>query len=190
TPDLALLRHRQTIFARLRDGHWLQLKFDEEQTVQHTACIEREFVLTEDGILPQEAQALFHQLLPTWQATPTWEEAKARNGLIELARIEKKRSVYTDGSLIMSIDMVKDLGNFVEIEMNLQEGEDSTTARRRVRAFADELGGHRIKAGYFEMWLYRYHQSAYQHVPARFRVQAGELFFPPVEDASDPYRTY
>lgn len=180
TADLALLQHRRAVFVRVRDGHRLQFKFDEDREVQ-AACIEREFVLAEDGMLSPQAHALFQRFLPAWQVADTWEEARTRNRLIELVRIDKARSMYTDGALLVSIDQVKDLGRFVEIEMNCKEGEETDTARATVHAFAAEIGGRGIRAGYFEMWLYRHQRAAYQQVPAQFRVQEGDLSFAPIE---------
>ena|SRR5579859_2042950 len=173
TMHFDLLRHPQTVFVRLRESHLLQFKFDEDQALrQRIACIEREFILSEDH-LPERAHALFQTFLPTWQTTATtWEEARTCNQLIELARIDKKRTTYIDttGLLIISIDQVAGLGTFVEIERNCEEGADIRTEEEHVHTFLQEIGGTSLNAGYFEMWLYRHNHSAYQFVPPRFRV--------------------
>jgi adenylate cyclase class IV len=173
TTDLALLRHRQAVFARIRGDH-LQLKFDEDQE-SRAACVEREFSVAKGSVLPESAHALFRRFLPEWQTAQTWEDALARNCLMELVRIEKVRSIYTDGIRIISLDQVKGLGNFVEVEMNCEEGADINAARTAVRSFVTEIGGQRIKAGYFEMWLWRNNHTAYEQVPPQFRLREGEL---------------
>ncbi len=110
TPQFDLLRHRQVVFARLREGRLLQFKFDEDSTSQERiACIEREFDISAKS-LPEKANHLFRVFLPTWHSAATWEQVIAYNNLVELACIEKRRSVYIDGPLIISIDQVEGLG--------------------------------------------------------------------------------
>ncbi|HEY7419689.1 MAG TPA: CYTH domain-containing protein, partial [Ktedonobacteraceae bacterium] len=177
TLDYDLLCHQQCVFVRLREGRLLQFKFD-LNSEQQCACIEREFPL--QGDVPEKAQALFQTFLPEWQPAPTWEQAMTANQLVELARIEKRRSIYIDGPLIISIDRVEGLGDFVEIERNCREQNDADiqAARAQVHTFLQEIGGIPLKAGYFEMWLYRHNQSAYQLVPQRFRVEDTLIHFP------------
>lgn len=176
TPQFDLLRHRQSVFVRIREGRLLQFKFDEDSQ-QRIACIEREFLIQPD-LLPETAQTLFQTFLPTWRQAVSWEQAVTKNQLVELARIEKQRSVYIDGPLIISIDHVEGLGSFVEIERNCEEGSDTQVAEKHVHTFLGEIGGISLKAGYFEMWLYRHNQPAYQLVPPRFRVEEALVSFP------------
>jgi adenylate cyclase, class 2 len=168
TRGFDLLQHPRHVFVRLREGRLLQFKFDEDAHLQ-TACIEREFLLTDE--VPEKAHALFQMFLPTWQPVLTWERAIADNHFVELARINKTRRVYVDGPLIVSIDHVEGLGRFVEIERNCEEGADTQAAREHVHRILENIGGVPLKAGYFEMWLCRYNQQAYQFVPPRFRVE-------------------
>jgi len=176
TPDFALLQHRLSVFVRLREGRLLQFKFDEDSE-QRIACIEREFLIQTD-VLPEKAQTLFQTFLPTWQHAASWEQARTFNQLVELACIDKKRRVYVDGPLIISIDSIEGLGSFVEVERNCEEGTDTQEAEEHVHTFLREIGGISLKAGYFEMWLYRHNQAAYQLVPPRFRVEEALVSFP------------
>lgn len=176
TPGFALLQHRLSVFVRLREGRLLQFKFDEDSE-QRIACIEREFLI-QGGMLPGKAQTLFQTFLPTWQHAISWEQAVASNQLVELARIDKQRHVYIDGPLIISIDHVEGLGSFVEVERNCEEGTDTQAAEEHVHTFLRGIGGISLKAGYFEMWLYRHNQTAYQLVPPRFRVEEALVRFP------------
>jgi adenylate cyclase class IV len=171
TSQFDLLRHRQVVFVRLRESSLLQFKFDEGSIFQERiACIEREFAVSEDSF-PEKAHHLFRVFLPTWQTAATWEQAIACNNLVELARIEKRRSVYINGSLIISLDQVEGLGNFVEIERRCQEGADIRAAEEHVHTFLAEIGGTSLKAGYLELWLYKNNATAYQFVPTRFHVE-------------------
>jgi adenylate cyclase class IV len=177
TPQFDLLRHRQVVFARLREGKLLQFKFDEDSTSQERiACIEREFVISADSF-PEKAHCLFHSFLPAWQTATTWEQVLMCNNLVELACIEKKRRAYIDGTLIITIDQVKGLGNFVEIEQRCQEGTNIREAEERVHAFLAEIGGTPLRAGYLEMWLYKHNAVAYQFVPSRFHIEKELLNF-------------
>ncbi len=171
TPHFDLLCHPQVVFVRVREGHLLQFKFDEQSVSQkRIACIEREFVIPTGGF-PEKAHSLFQAFLPFWQTAATWEEVIASNHLVELARIDKRRSVYVDDPLIISIDQVEGLGNFVEVERNCEEGCDIRAAEEHVHTFLQQIEGISVKAGYFEMWLYQHNQAAYQFVPPRFRVE-------------------
>ena len=176
TPHFDLLRHRQIVFVRIREGQLLQFKFDEDSEPR-IACIERAFPLQADSF-PEKAQILFQTFLPTWRPAITWEQAVMNNQLVELACIEKHRSVYVEGPLIVSIDHVERLGSFVEIERNCDEGTDTQEAEEHVHAFLQEIGGSPLNAGYFELWLYRHNPMAYQFVPPRFRVEQAQVHFP------------
>jgi adenylate cyclase class IV len=171
TPSCDLLRHPQAVFVRVREGRLLQCKFDEEAPThgQH-ACIEREYVLSLQECLPEQAHHLLKRFLPSWQPAATWEASITANHLIEVARIDKHRRVYIDGPLIICVDDVVGLGSFVEIERNEAEGADIRAAEEHVRAVLRDLGGMPINAGYFEMVLQRNNHMAYHWVPSRFRV--------------------
>jgi Adenylate cyclase, class 2 (thermophilic) len=126
----------------------------------------------------EKAHALFREFHPNWQPAATWEQVVTNNQLVELVRIDKKRCVYIDGPLIISIDQVEGLGSFVEIERNCEEGTDTQAAEEHVHAFLHEIGGVPLQAGYFELWLYRHNPTAYQFVPPRFRVEEASIRFP------------
>jgi adenylate cyclase class IV len=171
TPDWALLRHPQMVFLRRREGHLLQIKFDTIATPSSLpSCIEREFVLEQEYV-SSEAQALLRTFLPNWQQAHTWQEMVRGNHLEALVRIDKQRRVYTDGLLIVCIDEVADLGQFIEVEINCPENADVREAQAQVDAFLATIGGTPLKAGYFEMWLYAYKHEAYELIPERFQVE-------------------
>lgn len=171
TPEYRLLRHAQMVFLRQREGCLLQVKYDTaDAPLQPPPCIEREFRL-EGKSVPDEVHTLLQSFLPGWQSASTWQEVLRENHLAELARIEKHRSVYTDGLFMVCVDEVDDLGQFIEVEINLPEGTDTREAQEQVDGFLAEIGGTAIRSGYFEMYLYCYRHEAYQLVPPRFQVE-------------------
>lgn len=175
TADFALLRHPQMVFFRLRERRLLQVKFDAPVTPgQPSACIEREFSLDIDRV-PQELHELLQTFLPNWQPASSWQELLERNALEELVRIDKHRRVYTDDPVIISLDNVTDLGQFIEVEMNCPEGVDTREAQAQVEKILTELGGMPLKAGYFEMYVYSHKHEAYQLIPERFQVEEALL---------------
>ncbi|HLZ64166.1 MAG TPA: CYTH domain-containing protein [Ktedonosporobacter sp.] len=175
TPHLEFLRHPRSVFVRLREERHLQVKFDEcESDDEQIPCVERGFLITEDH-LPEEAHLLVRHFMPRWQAASTWTEAVKRNELEVLACIQKTRVSYTDGTMLISVDRVAGLGDFVEAEIQCDEGTDTQSALTRVQMFLSELGGKPLRAGYTELWLYQHHPQAYEQVPARFRVNETDL---------------
>jgi adenylate cyclase class 2 len=88
-----------------------------------------------------------------------------------LVRIDKHRRVYTDGPVIISLDNVTDLGQFIEVEINCPEGADTREAQAQVEKILAELGGTPLKAGYFEMYVYSHKHEVYQLIPGRFQVE-------------------
>lgn len=159
TPNWDLLH--QAVFVRVRNAQTLQIKFDEEGSdKQHIACIERVFSLA--GALPEDAHQLMQRFLPPWRSTSTFAEAVRVNALIELARIVKTRSTYTDGNMLVMLDHVEGLGDFVEVEIQCEEHEDTSEARARLEAFIAPLGAQPLTAGYTELWLRHHRPEAYQ----------------------------
>ncbi len=105
--------------------------------------------------------ALFSYFLPTWIATASFEDAVKQNGLIELATIDNTRKEYTGEGIILSIDHVQGLGNFLEIETHAEEDTNTNRAQERLQAFVSDLDVQHIKVGYVELWLYKHNVEAY-----------------------------
>ncbi|HLZ60564.1 MAG TPA: CYTH domain-containing protein, partial [Ktedonosporobacter sp.] len=170
TPHLRFLRHPRSVFVRLREEQHLQLKFDEQEgDGEQMPCVERGFLIVDDH-LPAIAGQLFRFFLPGWQSASTWSQAIQCNELEVLASIEKMRTCYTDGTMLVSVDQVAGLGEFVEAEVECEEGTETQEALTHVQAFISDLGGTPLQAGYTELWLYKNNPQAYAQVPERFRV--------------------
>ena len=61
-------------------------------------------------------------------------------GFRAAARVEKKRVIYQFNEAVISLDEVLNVGKFVEIEMEAQEGEDFSHARDEIFDLFKKLG--------------------------------------------------
>ena len=113
TPAFDLLE--QAVFVRVRNHQRLEFKFNEQAAPAHLYCTERTFSLEPEPRHAQEMNTLFSRFLPCWRAADTVHQALQLNGLIELARIENRRVEYTSENLVVCVDHVEDVGEFVEI---------------------------------------------------------------------------
>jgi adenylate cyclase class 2 len=160
TPGCDLLR--QAVFVRVRNHERLEFKFNEQAAKAHLQSTERPFPLRAS---PEEAEAmhaLFARFLPQWRVAESVEEAVRGNGLVELARIENDRTQYSYQDLIICVDQVKGLGQFVEIEMQCEEESDTRQAIAWLENLAAGLAARQVRVGYVELWLQRYHPQAYR----------------------------
>ncbi len=57
-----------------------------------------------------------------------------------VATVRKNRIIYTQNDLIITLDEVLGVGNFVEIEKEIEEGEDTTEALDEIFATYSNLG--------------------------------------------------
>jgi predicted adenylyl cyclase CyaB len=76
--------------------------------------------------------------------------------------INNTRESYADEHIDLSIDHVKGLGDFLEIETQCEEDADTTQAQALLQAFIADLHVEHIKVGYVELWLYKHNPEAYQ----------------------------
>ena len=165
TPTATL--YEQAVFVRVRtigQTSQLQFKFDEpESDKRHIMCTERVFDLTQEK-LPDAAQTLFQQFLPTWSFASNWAKACARNQLQELVRIHNTRHLYQIDSLTICLDHVQDLGTFVEVEAMCEDGAEAQIqeTRRAVQTFVTAIGGAPLSAGYVELALHQQKPHIYQ----------------------------
>jgi adenylate cyclase class IV len=158
TPGFDLLS--QAVFVRVRNHRHLEFKFNEQADPAHIQSTERAFSLLPEQRQAGEMNALFSHFLPQWRSADTVAEALCRNGLIELARIENRRAQYTYRNLVICVDQVEGLGEFVEIEMQCEEGSDTHQAIAQVQALAASFAARQVRVGYVELWLQKYHPQA------------------------------
>ena len=152
----------QAVFVRVRNHQRLEFKYNEQAAPAHLHCIERMFSLEPEPPRAQEMNTLFSQFLSRWRAADTVHEALHQNGLIELARIENRRVEYTSENLVVCVDLVEGLGDFVEIETQCEEDSDTQQAVARVQDFAAGFVARQMRIGYVELWLQKHHPRAYK----------------------------
>lgn len=160
TPAFDLLR--QAVFVRVRNREHLEFKFNEQAAPAHIHCTERVFSLAPEPRQSEEMNNLFSGFLPDWRRAGTVNKALQQNGLIELARIENNRIEYTCENLVVCVDQVEGLGNFLEIETQCEEESEIDQAVSRVQAFASGVVERQVHIGYVELWLQKYHRHAYR----------------------------
>ena len=160
TPGFDLLR--QAVFVRLRNQQRLEFKFNAQAAPAHVQCTERTFSLRPPPFQAEEMHALFTRFLPQWRAADSVEEALCGNGLVELARIENSRTHYSSEDLIICIDQVEGIGDFVEIEMQCEEDGDTRQAIAKLCDLTAGFAARQVRVGYVELWLQRHHPHAYR----------------------------
>jgi len=160
TPTWDLLR--RAVFVRVRNNQRVEFKFNEEASQEHKLAVERIFPLqTSPGELDR-LNSLFTYFLPTWHPVSSFEEAITKSNLIQLASINNTREAYANEQIDLSIDHVKGLGDFLEVETQCEEGADTTQAQALLQAFVADLHVEQVKVGYVELWLHKHNSAAYQ----------------------------
>jgi adenylate cyclase class 2 len=153
---------RQAVFVRVRNHMHLEFKFNEQAAPAHIQSTEHVFSLMPEPRQAEEMNALFSRFLPRWRSADTVKEALQQNGLIELALIENRRVQYRYDDLVICVDQVEGLGDFVEIETQCEEGSDTHQAVAQVQRFAAGFAARQVRVGYVELWLQKHHPRAYQ----------------------------
>jgi adenylate cyclase class IV len=152
----------QAVFVRVRNHQRLEFKFNLEAAPAHIQSTERIFSLTPGQCKTEEMNALFSRFLPGWRFADTVEEALRQNSLVELAHIENRRAQYAYENLFICVDEVEGLGDFVEIEMQCEDGSDTHLVEALVQDFAVGFAAPLVRVGYVELWLLKHHPPAYQ----------------------------
>lgn len=160
TPTFELLS--QAVFVRVRNQQRLEFKFNKQAAPEHLYCMERAFSLSSGPRQVAEMDKLFAGFLPRWRAAGTVNKALHENGLIELARIENRRVEYIYENLIVCLDHVEGLGDFLEIETQCEEESETSQAVAQVQAFAAGVEARQVHVGYVELWLQKHHPDAYR----------------------------
>jgi adenylate cyclase, class 2 len=160
TEELDLLQ--RAVFVRVRNRRHLEFKFNESMETAHVRCTERTFPLEPTEGQVHQMNALFARYLPQWRAVTRVEEAIGKKNLRELVSIETTREEYRYENLLVCIDHVKDLGDFLEVEAQAEEGADTTCMLLGLHNFAADIPLERLTVGYVELWLRKHCPSAYQ----------------------------
>jgi adenylate cyclase class IV len=160
TPSFDLLQ--QAVFVRVRNERELQFKYNETADRAHIQSTERSFPLALDADAATHMNDLFTHFLPHWRPASSFAQAIDLNGLIELASIRNKRKMYTQDNMIVSVDEVEELGSFLEVEAQYEEGKDTTSPLATLQTFAARFKLQPVRIGYVELWLRSHNPEAYR----------------------------
>jgi adenylate cyclase class IV len=154
---------QQAVFVRVRNNSQLQFKYNEGHDLAHVQSVECAFPLVPATIQQvEEMNALFTRFLPEWHTESDFETASIANRLVEIAQIKNRREVYTNDDMQVSVDYVEGLGDFLEVELQYEEGADTGKALAKLHTFISEFGVQPVSIGYVEMWLRVHNPQAYQ----------------------------
>lgn len=160
--------YKKGIFIRIRNNKTLDFKYNLEdfrnlgRVSRHEQCNEHSFPLS----LTNDAHKAINQncrILGLIEIlTPDLEELKLKNDLIKSVKIDKIRQKFKDGRFEYSFDDVKDLGKFLEIETEGQEGENFEQIKQRIREKVSNLNLKLITTGYNELYWRKYNYDLYR----------------------------
>lgn len=160
TPGFTLFQ--RAVFVRMRNNTHVQFKFNRTGERAHVQSIEHTFPVQPTAEQAKDMNTMFAYFLPQWKAAPDMAQAIESNDLIELARIDNVREIYTDGTITVSLDAVAGLGEFVELEAHCEEGTETHQILRRLHDFLDKIDLQHLRLGYVELWLHRYRPAVYR----------------------------
>ena len=153
---------KQAAFVRVRNQRLLECKFNERADLAHVQCTERVFPLKPEPHQAEQMNALFRHFFPPWKDAMTVEEAIRKNNLCELACIKKTRKHYGSENLVACVDHVEGLGDYFELETQLEKGGETSCAVVKLQEFGADLALESVPVGYVELWLRLHHSEAYQ----------------------------
>lgn len=137
------------IFLRVRNEVKLQIKYTPDKSdLAHLQCQEDEFNLPLKPNDSATLRTLLWDAVPALQGAPTTvEDLRNAWGLEELVKIEKLRKCYESDGVVVYIDTVTSLGQFIEIEVT------DPQLRNKYVSRAKEFGLEHIPVGYVELAL-------------------------------------
>ncbi|MFP4334653.1 MAG: class IV adenylate cyclase [Wenzhouxiangella sp.] len=112
-------------------------------------CGELIFYTRADATGPKTS---FYRIAPT--NDPAALRETLRLALGERGRVVKQRTLYLAGRTRIHLDQVEDLGDFMELEVVLAEGEDEAAGRREADQLMDQLGiapGQLVEGAYLDL---------------------------------------
>lgn len=153
---------QQAAFVRVRNQRLLEFKFNERADLAHVQCTERMFPLKPELHQAEQMNALFRHFFPPWKDAMTVEEAIQKNNLCELVCIKNTRKQYGSENLVACVDHVEGLGDYFELETQIEKGGDTSCTVAKLQGFVADLALERVPVGYVELWLRDHNSIAYQ----------------------------
>ena len=158
---------RQAVFIRIRNRARLELKFHDNADPEHTHSTERSFRLQSEAPEMKEMNMLCSRFIPGWHEVEvdSVEEAICLNGLLEFAHITNRRTQFANENLVLCLDDVTGLGDFLEVEAVCKEEPEIERTLARLHSFVSDLAFPNlqpVQTGYVEQWLRLYRSPVYQ----------------------------
>jgi predicted adenylyl cyclase CyaB len=156
TPDIIL--YRQGIFARVRNGKKLDIKFN--RACLNDPTLRRQDYCEEHSFaLPFEKKDLtrLNELLISLDMQPTttadFESFKKINNIGTHYIIDKVRSSYQSKQFTIAVDEIAGLGTFLEIELMAKNTDNLDVVKNEMRLALAGLPIQPLRAGYCELFL-------------------------------------
>lgn len=164
TKDYSLLKGGN--FLRNRNNKKLDFKLNVGD-LSHLYCKETSFDI--DALKSSEdMKAVFDSInVPYSDKYNDFESFLKANNLEVLATIDKERKTYILDDLIVSFDEAKDIGNFVEIELDVDDSavidkeEITKYMLDKLTKLSNLKEYERVNIGYVELYLKRHNPYAY-----------------------------
>ena len=161
--------YKRGIFIRIRNGNKLQIKFNPSDVLNqnevsiHEICSEYSFELSLSKDDVDKLNTIFLFLNLKQISTPSIDELKKINSLIDSIIIDKERKVFTNGKFLIVVDNVKELGTFIEIEAKVEKNENINinTIKNEMLKIIESLRVRKITTGYNELWWRKYNFEIY-----------------------------
>ena len=158
---------KKGIFLRIRDNKKLDFKFNladfqnQDSISRHEHSDEFSFSLplSKDSI--EKINNILRILKLKEITSPSLEELKTKNRLIDSMIIDKIRKIFYDGKFEYSLDEIKDLGKFIEIEFLAQEKDDLDRIKDEMRKKLEGLKLELITTGYCEVYWRKHDFNLY-----------------------------
>ena len=150
---------KRGIFVRVRNGKKFDVKFNQEDigkslddSIEHTHCDEVSIPLP----FTQSSMAIANETLEILglapMNAPAIRDLMRRNSLVESMVIDKDRVTYQDGEFHIDVDIVKDLGEYLEIEKMTDENTDRNKVLQKMRERLHGLKLRHVDVGYNELY--------------------------------------
>ncbi len=154
------------IFLRIRDGKQVDFKFNLDDISEgagnaHEYCDEYTYRLPLEQSHFGEFTKVCKMLNLKAPDKPDFQEFCEANGFVKSMTIDKLRRKYTTDTFEISVDDVKDLGEFVEVEYEGKEGEDYEPIKRKILELVEPLEVKLITTGYNEVYWRKHNFDLY-----------------------------
>lgn len=159
---------KRGIFVRIRNGNKFDIKFNQEDidkglndSIEHTHCDEVSNPLPfPPAAIPSINETLkLLGLAP--MSTPSLEDFKQRNNLLESITIDKQRTSYEASDFHIDVDTVKDLGEYLEIEKMTDEHDNRHEILRQMKEHLRGLKLKHVDVGYNELYWRKHNFDLY-----------------------------